>query len=77
VRRSLDARLNLEFTLVRMARLQPMIPVDEILSKMEELERRLSQNRGEGPPPSRREAAPSHEKAPVTREPAVNPAPGK
>ena len=77
VRRSLDARLNLEFTLVRMARLQPMIPVDEILSKMEELERRLSQNRGEGRPPSRREAAPSHEKAPVTREPAVNPAPGE
>jgi DNA polymerase-3 subunit gamma/tau len=75
VRRSLDPRLNLEFTLVRMAHLQPMIPVDEILSKMEDLERRLSQNKGERPPPSREKAAPSREKAPVTREPAVDPVP--
>jgi len=58
-----------------MARLQPMIPVDEILSKMEDLERRLSQNRGEGPPPSRKEAAPPCEKAPAAKEPAMDTAP--
>ena len=75
VRKSLDPRLNLEFTLVRMAHLQPMIPVDEILSKMEDLERRLSQNKGERPPPSRQEAAPSREKVPTVREPAIDPVP--
>jgi DNA polymerase-3 subunit gamma/tau len=77
VRRSLDARLNLEFTLVRMARLQPRIPVDEILSKMEDLERRLSQKNGEHPSPSRVETAPSREKAPVARGSAGEPAPGE
>ncbi len=77
VRRSLDPRLNLEFTLVRMAHLQPMIPVDEILSKMEDLERRLSQNKGERPLPSRREAAPSREKVPIARGPAMDPAPAE
>jgi DNA polymerase-3 subunit gamma/tau len=75
VRKSLDPRLNLEFTLVRMAHLQPMIPVDEILSKMEDLERRLSQNKGERPPPSRQETAPSREKVPFVREPAIDPVP--
>jgi DNA polymerase-3 subunit gamma/tau len=42
VRRSLDPRLNLEFTLVRMAYLDPMVPIDEILDKMERLEKQLS-----------------------------------
>jgi DNA polymerase-3 subunit gamma/tau len=73
VRRSLDPRLNLEFTLVRMAHLQPMIPVDEILSRMEDMERRLSQKGGERPPPSRRETLPSREKAPSDRVPAMEP----
>ena len=48
IKKSLDPRLNLEFVLVRMAYLEPMIPVDEILSKMERLEKRLSSKAGEG-----------------------------
>ena len=48
IKKSLDPRLNLEFILVRMAYLEPMIPVDEILSKMERLEKRLSSKAGEG-----------------------------
>ncbi|HOD34724.1 MAG TPA: DNA polymerase III subunit gamma/tau [Syntrophales bacterium] len=74
VRRSLDARLNLEFTLVRMARLQPRIPVDEILAKMEELERRLSQKSGNRPLPSRTETDPSPAKPPLAKEAAGEPA---
>ncbi|MGB4547463.1 MAG: DNA polymerase III subunit gamma/tau [Syntrophales bacterium] len=73
VRRSLEPRLNLEFTLVRMARLQPMIAVDEILSRMEDMERRLLQKGGGQPPPARREAASEREKAPTDRGPAVDP----
>lgn len=42
VRRSINTRLNIELTVVRMAYLEPMIPVDEILEKMERLERKLS-----------------------------------
>ena len=48
IKKSFDPRLNLEFILVRMAYLEPMIPVDEILSKMERLEKRLSSKAGEG-----------------------------
>ncbi len=48
IKKSLDPRLNLEFVLVRMVYLEPMIPVDEILSKMERLEKRLSSKAGEG-----------------------------
>ncbi len=48
IKKSLDPRLNLEFVLVRMAYLEPMIPVDEILSKMERLEKRLSSKAREG-----------------------------
>jgi len=48
IKKSLDPRLNLEFVLVRMAYLEPMIPVDEILSKMEHLEKRLSSKAREG-----------------------------
>ena len=42
IRKSIDPRLNIELALVRMAYLEPMIPLDEILSKMERLERKLS-----------------------------------
>ena len=42
IRRSINPRLNIELALVRMAYLEPMIPVDEILAKMEGLEKRLS-----------------------------------
>jgi DNA polymerase-3 subunit gamma/tau len=73
VRRSLEPRLNLEFTLVRMARLQPMIAVDEILSRMEDMERRLLQKGGGQPPPARREAASEREKAPTDRGPVMDP----
>ena len=41
VRRSVNARLNLEAILCRMAWLEPLIPIDEVLSRMEALERRL------------------------------------
>ncbi|MBE9546883.1 MAG: DNA polymerase III subunit gamma/tau, partial [Proteobacteria bacterium] len=42
VRRSINPRLNIELAVVRMAYLEPLIPVDEILAKMEELEKKLS-----------------------------------
>ncbi len=42
IRRSANPRLNVELALVRMAYLEPMIPIDEVLAKMEEIERRLS-----------------------------------
>jgi len=57
VRRSLDPRLNLEYLVVRMAYLEPMIPVDEILAKMERLTERLHA----GPPEGRRSMPPDHE----------------
>ena len=42
VRRSQNARLNLEVILCRMAWLEPLIPIETVLSRMEGLERRLS-----------------------------------
>ncbi|MDQ5985237.1 MAG: Holliday junction ATP-dependent DNA helicase RuvB [Syntrophus sp. SKADARSKE-3] len=42
LRRSRHTRLNLEATLVRMAYLEPLIPIDQIMSRMEGLEKRLS-----------------------------------
>jgi len=57
IRRSLDPRLNLEFTLVRMAYLDPLVPIDEILDKMERLEKKLS-SPGDG---ERRRMPPDHE----------------
>jgi DNA polymerase-3 subunit gamma/tau len=42
IRRSANPRLNVELALVRMAYLEPMIPIDEVLAKMGELEKRLS-----------------------------------
>ncbi|MDX9746761.1 MAG: DNA polymerase III subunit gamma/tau [Syntrophales bacterium] len=41
IRRSLNPRLHIEQTVVRMAYLPPMIPVDEMLEKMEALRRKL------------------------------------
>jgi DNA polymerase III subunit gamma/tau len=41
VRRSQNPRLNLEAILCRLAWLEPAIPIDEVLSRMEGLERRL------------------------------------
>jgi len=41
IRRSMEPRINLEYAVVRMAYLEPLIPVDEIISRMEDLEVRL------------------------------------
>jgi DNA polymerase-3 subunit gamma/tau len=46
VRRSQNPRLNLETTLVRMCGLEPMMSVEEVLSRMESLESRLSPDVG-------------------------------
>jgi DNA polymerase III subunit gamma/tau len=45
IRRSQNPRLNVEAVLCRMAWLEPMIPIDEVLSRMEGLERRLGSGR--------------------------------
>lgn len=42
VRRSMNPKLSFEFLLVKMASLEPLIPVDELLEKVETIERRLS-----------------------------------
>ncbi|HOO41472.1 MAG TPA: DNA polymerase III subunit gamma/tau, partial [Syntrophales bacterium] len=42
VRRSQNPRLNIEQTVVRMAYLPPLIPIENILDRMEELRRKLS-----------------------------------
>jgi len=47
VRRSLNPKINLEYILIKMASLEPLIPVDEILEKVEGIERRL---KGEATP---------------------------
>ena len=41
IRRSMEPRINLEYAVVRMAYLEPLIPVDEIISRMENLEIKL------------------------------------
>ena len=42
VKRSQNPRINLETILVRMAYLEPMMPIDKWLSRMEDLEKRLA-----------------------------------
>ena len=42
VRRSMNPRLNLEAVLCRMAFLEPLIPIETVLTRMEGLERRLA-----------------------------------
>ncbi len=63
IKKSIDPRLNLEFVIVQMAYLEPVIPVDEIVSRMENLERRLS-SKGE----TERRSAPPYHDLPETRE---------
>ncbi|MHB8910408.1 MAG: DNA polymerase III subunit gamma/tau [Syntrophales bacterium] len=72
VRRSANARLNLEAILCRMAWLEPLIPIDEVLLRMEGLERRLG---GGTPPPANRkmQANPAASAAPSA--PATLPLP--
>ncbi|MDD5169156.1 MAG: hypothetical protein PHN75_10085, partial [Syntrophales bacterium] len=45
MRRSRHPRINLEAVLVRMAYLEPLIPIDQILSRMESLEKRISEKK--------------------------------
>ena len=59
VRRSLDPRLNLECMVVKMAYLEPIVPLDEIISKMEHLEKRLLSDR-----PLERRSMPSNHDLP-------------
>ncbi|MGD0276195.1 MAG: DNA polymerase III subunit gamma/tau [Syntrophales bacterium] len=42
IRRSQNTRIPLEAVLVRMAYIEPLIPIDEVLSRMEDLEKSLS-----------------------------------
>ncbi|MBU2227961.1 MAG: DNA polymerase III subunit gamma/tau, partial [Proteobacteria bacterium] len=49
VRRSANARLNLEAILCRLAWLEPLIPIEAVLSRMEGLERRLGGGPAAGP----------------------------
>jgi DNA polymerase-3 subunit gamma/tau len=59
VRRSGNPRLTLETILVRMAYLEPLLPVDQVLGRLERLEERLSgqnRNHGGGNPAARPEA---------------------
>jgi DNA polymerase-3 subunit gamma/tau len=41
IRKGMEPRLNMEYVLVKMAYLEPMVPVDEILARMEALEKSL------------------------------------
>jgi len=41
IRRTMEPRINLEYAVVKMSYLEPLIPIDEIISRMEGLEKRL------------------------------------
>lgn len=49
MRKSLNPRFNLEFILTRMAYLEPLIPIDEMLTKLDHIEKRLGVKREERP----------------------------
>jgi DNA polymerase-3 subunit gamma/tau len=67
--RSSMPRLVLEMTIVRMATLEPVLPVDEVLARLEEIERSLAAASGasakapHGAPPSPHGDAPSERRA--------------
>jgi DNA polymerase III subunit gamma/tau len=69
VRRSANPRLNLEALLVRMSYLEPLLPLDEFVTRMEEMEKRLAPAvrkalpREEGAYETARERAPSYREA--------------
>ena len=42
VRRSLNPRLNLEFVIIKMASLEPLIPIKDVISKIESLEKKMA-----------------------------------
>jgi DNA polymerase-3 subunit gamma/tau len=78
MRKSLNPRLVLEFTSVKMAWQEPLIPVDEILLRMEGIEKRLGQQapaelsapQKTYPPPPERTLLDEGTNEPVVREPA-------
>ncbi|HQL91454.1 MAG TPA: DNA polymerase III subunit gamma/tau [Syntrophales bacterium] len=67
VRRSINPRLVLEFTAVKMAWQEPLIPIDEILARMEGIERRLGQD------PASARPAPEKPYAPPAERTAIDP----
>jgi DNA polymerase-3 subunit gamma/tau len=69
VRRSQNPRLNLEAVLVRMCYLEPLVSVEEVLSRMEDLERQLSAG---GPSPT--QSTPSGDSSSPTARPLTAPA---
>jgi DNA polymerase-3 subunit gamma/tau len=64
VRRSQNPRLNLEAVLVRMCYLEPLVSVEEVLSRMEDLERQLSPDG-----PTLTPSVPSGDSSPSTAHP--------
>ena len=74
VRRSQNPRLNLEAILCRLAWLEPMIPIDEVLSRMESLERRLGGEAGGETPRTEGQGGATGGGAPANRGVRINPA---
>lgn len=68
IHRSTQPRINLEYAVVKMAYLEPLVPIDEIIARMEGLEQRLG--RGDGRPSV---AAPARHA--VESQPAASPPP--
>ncbi len=56
IRKSPEPRINLEYAVVKMAYLEPLIPIDEILARMEGLEERLGGGVRETDSPAQRPA---------------------
>ncbi len=73
VRRTQDPRTLLEALLVRMAYAEPLAPFEEVLARMEDLERRLEGGVAERPEPyrGRPAATPREAEAAVPEEPAA------
>lgn len=46
VRRSLNPRLNLEFVVIRMASLEPLIPIEDVITRLEMMEKNLIPSAG-------------------------------
>ena len=77
VRRSTDPRLHLEFVLLKMTYLEPLIPINEMVSRMEALEGRLSAAAAQGVRPASAPMGPpvSGGQRVAEREQATPPAP--
>jgi len=74
VKRSLQPRINVELTLIEMATLPPLIPLDDVMRRMEELERRLRQGGdGEVKRAERRHVAETPPSVPSTPSPPPQP----